>query len=98
LRLSKESLRFSNFFQKWKILETARSKNFKNFKKTLDKHSLMCYNKYSKGEVKMKKDKRERKMTPEQLQGLLHMRKRGFVQKNGKAYNRKVKHKNREER
>ena len=45
-----------------------------------------------------KKDKRERKMTPEQLQGLLHMRKRGFVQKNGKAYNRKVKHKNREGR
>ena len=42
----------------------------------------------------MKKDKRERKMTPEQLQGLLHMRKRAFVQKNGKAYNRKVKHKN----
>lgn len=41
----------------------------------------------------MKKDKRERKMTPEQLQGLLHMRKRAFVQKNGKAYNRKQKHK-----
>ena len=45
----------------------------------------------------MKKDKRERKMTPEQLQGLLHMRKRSFVQKNGKAYNRKQKHKTREE-
>lgn len=44
-----------------------------------------------------KKDKRERKMTPEQLQGLLHMRTRGFVQKNGKAYNRKVKHKGREQ-
>ena len=28
-------------------------------------------------------------MTPEQLQGLLHMRKRNWVQKNGKAYNRK---------
>lgn len=41
----------------------------------------------------MKKDKRERKMTPEQLQGLLHMRKRGYVQKNSKAYNRKLKHK-----
>ena len=41
----------------------------------------------------MKKDKRERKMAPEQLQGLLHMRKRAFVQKNGKAYNRKQKHK-----
>ncbi len=45
-----------------------------------------------------KKDKRANKMTPEQLQGLLHMRKRGYVQKNGKAYNRKKKHKNREER
>ena len=42
----------------------------------------------------MKKDKRERKMTPEQLQGLLHMRKRANVQKNGKAYNRNAKHKN----
>ena len=57
----------------------------------------MCYNNYSKGETQMKKDKRERKMTPEQLQGLLHMRKRSFVQKNGKAYNRKQKHKKREE-
>ena len=53
----------------------------------------MCYNNYGKGEIQMKKDKRERKMTPEQLQGLLHMRKRAFVQKNGKAYNRKQKHK-----
>lgn len=44
----------------------------------------------------MKKDKRDRKMTPEQLQGLLHMRKRAFVQKNGKAYSRKQKHKNQE--
>ena len=44
----------------------------------------------------MKKDKRDRKMTPEQLQGLLHMRKRAFVQKNGKAYNRKQKHNNQE--
>ena len=44
----------------------------------------------------MKKDKRERKMTPTELQGLLHMRKRGFVQKNGKAYNRKDKHKGKE--
>ena len=41
----------------------------------------------------MKKNKQERKMTPEQLQGLLHMRKRSYVQKNGKAYNRKQKHK-----
>ena len=41
-----------------------------------------------------KKDKRDRKMTPEQLQALLHMRTRGYVQKNGKAYNRKRKHKN----
>lgn len=45
----------------------------------------------------MKKSKRERKMTAEQLQGLLHMRKRAYVQKNGKAYNRKVKHKKKEE-
>lgn len=45
-----------------------------------------------------KKNKADRKMTAEQLQGLLHMRKRGYVQKNGKAYNRKRKHKNREER
>ena len=44
----------------------------------------------------MKKDKREKKMTAEQLQGLLHMRKRGYAQKNGKAYNRKQKHKGRE--
>ena len=53
----------------------------------------MCYNNYSKGVRKMKQDKRERKMTPEQLQQLLHMRKRGYVQKNGKAYKRKEKHK-----
>ena len=45
----------------------------------------------------MKKNKRERKMTSEQLQGLLHMRKRAFVQKNGKAYNRKQKHKGKEQ-
>ena len=45
-----------------------------------------------------KKNKRDRKMTAEQLQALLHMRTRGYVQKNGKAYNRKTKHKNREER
>ena len=44
----------------------------------------------------MKKDKRERNMNAEQLQGLLHMRKRGYVQKNGKAYNRKQKHKGKE--
>ena len=43
-----------------------------------------------------KKDKRDRKMTEEQLQALLHMRTRGFVQKNGKAYNRKEKHKKKE--
>jgi hypothetical protein len=63
----------------------------------LDKTVKMCYNNYSKGSAKMKKDKRERKMTPEQLQGLLHMRKRGYVQKNGKAYNRKRKHKGKEQ-
>ena len=57
----------------------------------------MWYNNYSKGEIQMKKkNKAERKMTPEQLQGLLHMRKRSYVQKNGKAYNRKQKHKGKE--
>ena len=45
----------------------------------------------------MKKDKRQFKMTPEQLQGLLHMRTRGFVQKNGKAYKRHNKHKGKEQ-
>lgn len=45
-------------------------------------------------EMSKKKDKRDRKMTEEQLQALLHMRTRGYVQKNGKAYNRKAKHKN----
>lgn len=44
-----------------------------------------------------KKNKKERKMTADQLQQLLHMRSRGYVQKNGKAYNRKQKHKKREE-
>ena len=53
----------------------------------------MQYNDYSKGVRKLKQDKRERKMTPDQLQQLLHMRKRGYVQKNGKAYKRKEKHK-----
>ena len=38
--------------------------------------------------------KEYKKLTPEQLQQLLHMRKRGYVQKNGKAYDRKRKHKN----
>ena len=87
-------MRFSNFFQKWEILETARSKKFK---KTLDKYPHLCYNNYSKGEIQMKKDKRQFKMTPEQLQGLLHMRTRGFVQKNGKAYKRHNKHKGKEQ-
>lgn len=32
-------------------------------------------------------------MTSEQLQQLLHMRKRGYIQKNDKAYKRKEKHK-----
>lgn len=37
------------------------------------------------------------KMNAEDLQGLLHMRKRAFAQKNGKAYNRKQKHKGKEQ-
>ena len=73
-------------------------KNFiRNLKLGVDKPPPVWYNKDSEREViKMKKDKRERKMTPEQLQGLLHMRKRAFVQKNGKAYNRKQNHKGKE--
>lgn len=42
-------------------------------------------------------DKTHKKMTPEQLQGLLHMRSRGFVLPNKKAYTRKEKHKGRED-
>lgn len=42
------------------------------------------------------KSKAEKKMTPEQLQGLLHLRRRGFADRNSKAYNRKVKHKGKE--
>ena len=56
----------------------------------------MCYNNYSKGEITMKKNKSYKKLTPEQLQELLHMRSRGYIQKNGKAYNRKIKHKGKE--
>lgn len=37
--------------------------------------------------------KRNKKMTPEQVQGLLHMRGRAFAERNGKAYRRKQKHK-----
>ena len=44
-----------------------------------------------------KKNKRDRKMTEEQLQALLHMRTRGYVQKNRKAYNRKAKHKGKDD-
>ena len=64
---------------------------------------MLWYNDYRKKEreryikmTKRKKDKRERKMTPEQLQQLMIMRRRGWVQKNGKAYNRKQKHKGKE--
>lgn len=73
-------------------------KNFiRNLKLGLDKAPIVWYNNNSEREViKMKKDKRERKMTPEQLQELLHMRSRGYVQKNGKAYKRNQKHKGKE--
>lgn len=41
-----------------------------------------------------KKDKRERKMTPEELQQFLHFRKKGYVQKDRKkSIPRKSKHK-----
>lgn len=46
--------------------------------------------------VKKSKSKVEKKMTAEQLQGLLHMRKRAFTDRNGKAYKRHNKHKNQE--
>ena len=45
----------------------------------------------------MAKTKRERKMSPEMLAGLLHMRKRAWAKRNGKAYNRKIKHKKNQE-
>lgn len=72
---------------------------FKNLKLGVDKPPMVWYNNNSEREViqmAKKKSKRERKMTPEQLQELLHMRSRGYVQKNGKAYNRKQKHKGKE--
>ena len=75
----------------------------KKFLKFLKKH-LTNPGKYdiiiteSEGHEMKKSNKKDRKMTEEQLQALLHMRTRGYVQKNGKAYNRKQKHKNREER
>ena len=45
----------------------------------------------------MKKDKRHKKMSPEEVQGLMAMRRRTYVQKNGKAYTRNKKHKNKED-
>lgn len=48
-------------------------------------------------QMKKQFDKRKKKMTAEQLQELIHMRSRGYVQKNGKAYSRKRKHKGKEE-
>ena len=41
----------------------------------------------------MKKTKIHKKMSAEDLQGLLHMRRRSWIKKNGKAYSRKIKHK-----
>ena len=38
-----------------------------------------------------------KKMSPDEVQGMLHLRRRGYTAKNKKAYNRKKKHKNREE-
>ena len=43
--------------------------------------------------MKKKTNSAYKKMTAEQLQGLMHLRKRGFAEKNGKVYTRKVKHK-----
>ena len=46
-------------------------------------------------------DKKElgayKKMSPEDVQGMLHLRRRAHKQKNKKAYNRKKKHKESEE-
>lgn len=44
-----------------------------------------------------KKIKAYRKLSAEALQELLRIRRKGYVSKNKKAYNRKQKHKNREE-
>lgn len=41
-------------------------------------------------------DKRIKKMSADEVQNLLAFRKRGYVQKNKKAYSRKIKHKERE--
>ena len=38
-----------------------------------------------------------KKLSPEEVQGMLHLRKRGYTAKNKKAYSRKKKHKNCEE-
>ena len=38
-----------------------------------------------------------KKLSPEEVQGMLHLRKRGYTEKNKKAYNRKKKHKGRED-
>ena len=54
---------------------------------------------YDSGEYVM--DKKElgayKKMSPEDVQGMLHLRRRAHKQKNKKAYNRKKKHKESEE-
>ena len=46
--------------------------------------------------AKKTKSKAEKKLTAEQLQGLLHMRKRGYAVRNAKAYKRHNKHKGKE--
>lgn len=60
------------------------------------------YGKYvKKGQVHTMDKKKElgayKKMSPEEVQGMLHLRKRGYTAKNKKAYNRKKKHKGRED-
>ena len=44
-----------------------------------------------------KQAKAYKKLNAEDLEGLLHMRKRGYTAKNKKAYSRKKKHKAKEE-
>jgi hypothetical protein len=46
--------------------------------------------------MKKKTNKAYKKMTAEQLQGLMHLRRRDYIKQNAKAYTRKVKHKGKE--
>ena len=47
--------------------------------------------------MKKQTNREYKKLTPEQLQGLLHLRRRGYADRNGKTYTRKQKHKNKKD-